>query len=329
MVLPLAAGNAQAQGPANGVDVNLQKQQGIATITTDNMTVTIESHGNVPKFSFYANDENSTRFHVHFIKIMEFNDSNEDGEFNESEHESGAPALSLSSVTWNLSDFIEEGNLISFNFTSDEIMQGQGGAQGPNEYENLTIVLAIHVDSTNGTAFKFDILMSDWPFADLDNMLALRWDLTWDAEENDTISVDPRDDGAYLVRNETDIAYFVYEDTAQIDSADVSVSISYDDKMTDSAFSHGIKAFLSYPNFNGSQLVHDPTVGVIVTLEDGEPDPTSEPTEPSSETAGTSAGDGTGTIIPFPVISRAGFLGITVVTTGILLALYVVRRRQQ
>lgn len=335
LTMSLTASSASAQdgnGKGKIKDINLDKQKGIATISTDNMTVTIESHGNVPKFSFYANNENTTRFHVHFIKIMEFNDSDGDGLFNETEHESGSPVLGLASVSWNLSDFSEEGNLISFNFTSDSISQGQGEGQGPNDYGDLEIVLAVHFDTTDGSAFKFDILMANWPFADEDNMLALRWDLTWDAEENGTISTVAKEDGLYLVRDAEDIAYFTYVETAQIDSADVDVTISYDSKMNDSAFEHGIKAFLSYPNFNGSQLVHDPTLGVLsTTVDPGEPSSESSE-ESSSETAETSVGETndhpTTMTISFPAISRAGFLAITVVSSAILAVIYLAKRKK-
>ncbi|MFW9917707.1 MAG: hypothetical protein ACFFGZ_19050 [Candidatus Thorarchaeota archaeon] len=334
LAMSLTANSASAQGGSGkgqikGID--LDKQKGIASISTENMTVTISSFGNVPKFSFYANEENTTRFHVHFIKIMEFNDSDGDGLFNESEHEVDAPALGLASVSWNLSDFSEEGDLISFNFTSDSISQGQGQGQGPADYSNLEIVLAIHFDTTDGSAFKFDIYIANWPFADLDNMLALRWDLTWDAEENDSISTVAKEDGLYLVRDDEDIAYFTYVDTAQIDATDVDVTISYDSKMDDSEFEHGIKAFLSYPNFNGSQLVHDPTLGVLAA--DAEPgESTSEtPGETSSETAETSVGEPnnpTTTIILFPAISRAGFLAITIVSSAILAVIYLAKRKK-
>lgn len=308
MTLSLAAGQGTAAGPPSEIDVNLEKQHGKATITTDEMTVTIEGRGNVPKFSFYANIDNETRFHVHFIKIVEFNDTNGDGMYNESEHQANTPVLGLASVSWVLSDAVEDGNLISFNFTSDEIAYGEG----PTPYANLEIVLAVHFDTSNGAAFKFDILMENWPFEDTNNMLALRFDITWCAEDNGSISIDKEDDGAYLVQNGEDIAYFAYEDTAQVvNSTDVDVNIAYDDKMGNSEFEHGIKAFLSYPNFNGSQLIHDPTLGVIV--------------DTSSGTAGTSVGDTM--VLPFPTISKAGFLAITVVSTAVLAIVFFARRR--
>ncbi|MHA2272617.1 MAG: hypothetical protein ACXACI_12195 [Candidatus Hodarchaeales archaeon] len=338
LAMSLAADSASAQngggkGKITGID--LDQQQGIATISTENMTVSISSHGNVPKFSFYANNENTTRFHVHFVKIMEFNDSDGDGLFNESEHEDGTPTLGLASVSWNLSDFSEEGNLISFNFTSDSISQGQGQGGNTTDYGDLEIVLAIHFDTTDGSAFKFDILMANWPFANEDNMLALRWDLTWDAEENGTISTTAKEDGLYLVRDGEDIAYFTYVDTAQIDSANVDVTISYDSKMSDSTFEHGIKAFLSYPNFNGSQLIHDPTLGVLSATVDPGDTSSETPGDTSSETAETSVGEPNETndhpstiVLHFPAISRAGFLMITVVSSAVLAVIYLAKRKK-
>ncbi len=306
ILFTLGSGAANAEGNGN-INLDLQQQQGKAIITTDDMAVSIETKGNVPKFSFYELSDNDTRFHIHFVKIMEFNDSNGDGEFNESEHVPGTPALALSSVTWNLSDYTTEGTVYTFNYSSFDTSHGSGS----NPYENFTINLVIHFDSTNGTAFKFDIAMENWPFQDTENMLALRWDLTWGANDNDSFSVDSREDGAYLVKDSEDMAYFVYEDTAQIDETDVDVKISYDDKMGDSEFTHGIKVFLSYPNFNGSKLYHDPTVGVV-TVED-------------QETAETS--EGIITFLPFPTISKAGFLAITVASSLLLVVGLVIRKK--
>ena len=180
VILLFASMQIQA-APEQGI--TYEYKNGIAKIETANVTVSVNTYGNIPTFHYKLASGYSVN--VMFKQLHEYQDLNEDGAFQFNESLTGNPPLSLSSIQWIFSGFdVEETGDVTtaahFNFTSDSII---GAA-----YNDLEITIAMHLyledqvidgyELIGGAEFKFDIYIDGWPWQEDDSLLALRFDIT-------------------------------------------------------------------------------------------------------------------------------------------------------
>ncbi|MHA1238222.1 MAG: hypothetical protein ACTSSJ_03105 [Candidatus Odinarchaeia archaeon] len=295
LLLPLPTlTNAQ---PSN--DVHYAYSSGQVTITTDKLAVKvtgISGEGDsIVHFLFWNVNDNSTVYHVKFVQLIEFIDSNGDNAFQYDEHVP-TRVLALQSLKWNFSGFVNDSAGIHFNFTLDT-----PSANNPYfDVSGLTVILSCHLYYDNvsvdgisiaGLAeLKINVVIAGWPWSsnDPNTALALRMDITSSIEEDggvitpnvkspkgDEIHMDsPMGEGEEMhlelsqevkqeitLLNTEDqvISYVGFAKTATTDDGEIDVYVSY--RTTGS----GLMVFFCYPKWNGT-LVHDPSLGVTENL---------------------------------------------------------------
>ncbi len=281
VILLFASMQIQA-APEQGI--TYEYKNGIAKIETANVTVSVNTMGNIP--TFHYKQVSGYSVNVMFKQIHEYYDLNEDGVFQYNESLVGFPPLSLSSIQWIFSGFdVEETGGVTtaahFNFTSDTII----GAI----YDELDITIAMHLyledqiidgyELIGGAEFKFDIYINGWPWQEVDSLLALRFDITPDKgsqcknQNNQVIdtSVDTTDNEQKLVEKNQikqklqfekngNGAFFGYANQSRIRNTTESqyrygsVNASY------SSTGDGIlQIFLSFEH--ADSIIYDPSLG--------------------------------------------------------------------
>jgi hypothetical protein len=271
--------------------------------STGSLTAVFE--GMVPKVTFY--DQNSMmreQQQVNFRALVEFNDADHNGIFEN--NETVAMAI-LDEARWTHTAFygLPSGSGVGINFTQADPMSLQDGhtlAAGSvvlivKAYNTTHTVTVDGKQVTIATAeLKFDVAISNWPFQNNTNMLALQVNMHSSSERYDMVedsgtqSVDgSRDEGAQTAEHEfhetsdveqearlstgtittsSTIGFFRFVDTATVTSTNgatstVPVTASFKSATDNDA---GIretfmKLYLAYPNFAGT-LVHDPSIGL-------------------------------------------------------------------
>ncbi|OLE70447.1 hypothetical protein AUF78_06660 [archaeon 13_1_20CM_2_51_12] len=268
--------------------------------------------GNVPHITFYATNEvGRTTYQLNFRALIEFSTSS-----GESTYESPTmlARADFDSATWTASNFYPvrdktTGTTIGmgFNFTLNSPMQIVQQTPPPQSlkpgdvvlvvkaYNNTRTITANGQSVTINTAeIKIDFVLKNWPFASLNDKLALQVNMHSDYNHFDldqgtgTTTVDAtNDEGAGVmehpyreasgveqnvryasgpVTSSMNIGFFHFVNTATLTSASgttqsVLVVASYkSEKDGPETF---LKLYLVYPYFaSGSTLVHDPSFGL-------------------------------------------------------------------
>ncbi len=268
---------------APDIGIEYEYTNGIATITTANITVSVNAPGNVPTLHFKT--ESGLEYNVMFKQLLEYEDLNEDGAFQYNETIEGFPMVSLTSLQWLFSGFVTdevdgEIQAIHFNFTSDEIV----GMISPDLEVNIAMHLYLEdqiidgYELLGGAEFKFDLFISGWDWANNDTLLALRFDITpgegYEIKNQNNQTVDttinttneeekvtPLADlikQRFSIENDENGAFFGYANQSKImkeeqlsyGSVNASVSTTGDGSM---------QLFLSFEQFD--ELHYDPSLG--------------------------------------------------------------------
>lgn len=157
--------------------------------------ITAEFEGQKPKIKFYytGDDENVTRFYVNYKRIIEYDDKNFDGVYQNNE---SIAQFELESANWNHTSFYNLMNGskvvgIGINFTVEAPIHiaGKGGSNytvtikvATRMYQNRTAEIVSCAGKTvayNMTAgeIKTDLIIGNWLFASNKNKLAFEVDL--------------------------------------------------------------------------------------------------------------------------------------------------------
>ncbi len=273
------------------IGIEYEYTNGIATITTANITISVNAPGNVPTLHFKT--ESGLEYNVMFKQLLEYEDLNEDGAFQYNETIEGTPMVSLTSLQWLFSGFVTDevdGKIqaIHFNFTSDEVV----GMISPDLKVNIAMHLYLEdqiidgYELLGGAEFKFDLFISGWEWANNDTLLALRFDITpgegYEIKNQNNQTVDttitttneeekitPAADQIkqrFSIENDENGAFFGYANQSKImkeeqlnyGSVNASISTTGDGSM---------QLFLSFEQFD--ELHYDPSLG---TDDSGEAD---------------------------------------------------------
>lgn len=226
------------------------------TLTTPTLDVRVSTGGNVPHFMFWDPTfvDPSTRltYHVQFVLLIEFNDTNSDGIYTPGTDQVIDPNLALGAIDWDFSGFLTEEDAgtttaVHFNFTLNDV-------QRPG-FDNLYMELRCHINATNDNSLKFDIVISGWPWTNNDTSLALRWDMLVQSPGTHTY----RHAYQHHYENHTysfDGAYFAYKRSANVGNDTIEVTSNYEDHPERTEF------YLVYSNFGDDLLEHDPVIGL-------------------------------------------------------------------
>jgi len=164
-------------------------------IILNSTMITAEFEGQKPKIKFYytGDDRNVTRFYVNYKQIIEYEDKNLDGVFQNNE---STARFELESARWSHTDLYNVMNGskvvgIGINFTVETPIHiaGKGGAS----YDvMIKVVTRIYQNRTterinrdgkwvnytiNAGEIKTDLLIGNWPFSSSKNKLAFEADL--------------------------------------------------------------------------------------------------------------------------------------------------------
>ncbi|MCF2140639.1 MAG: hypothetical protein K9W44_11350 [Candidatus Lokiarchaeota archaeon] len=234
------------------------------SIQNDYIALKITGGQNVPQYSFWAVNNNDTKYQVKFNRLFEVVDENDNGVYDKGT-DSMVPRSNeaLPSFTWDFSDIVDENGIIKFNITS---VNGEFMIQFRN-----------YLDS-NKAELKFDIIIDNYSFVnDEPNvLLVLGFHLMGDKEP------------VVLAQNTVKFGsdgYFGSAPSATIVNSSSSNSTSnipettipnaantLDDNSTSEETTIGVKmseadeegnpmAFLAFEHFNG-RLEYDPTIGL-------------------------------------------------------------------
>jgi hypothetical protein len=265
---------------------------------SDDFMLEVHGGGQVP---FYHFNVSEIRFFLKLQQMVQYKDNNENGRFDDGEQVGGqASTLQLPSVKWDLEVITNTNTEIEFILTSAQINDPL--------FNNVQIELFNHY-SAGDTAIKFDVKISDWPFAAEATDLSLEFELTWsmgsgDDDSTRTLTKDSDGSNIYL-KNENDVIFAYFE---------IISEITIDGTTTDTATLHDtavqqakkFNLFINYPKFSTS-LEHDPEFG---TSSDALKSPTA-------------------IVLWIEENVKAGFLGLTVISTLILTALVAVTRTKR
>ncbi|MCG3221601.1 MAG: hypothetical protein H7641_09505 [Candidatus Heimdallarchaeota archaeon] len=287
MVLTMGSQAAPEQG------IDYEWKNGIATVETENVTISVNTFGNLPGFHYKL--ASGLNYTVIFKQLIEYEDLNEDGVFQSNESLTGMPFLTLTSISWIFSDFdVEETEglvtAIHFNFTADEII----GVL----YDDLDITIAMHLyledqvidgyELVGGTELKFDLYINGWPWDADTNLLALRFDIIlsegMQVRNQLNLPIDTTVNNAgnekklenkvgelkqeLTFQNEEKTAFFGYSNEAQIKNQTAS---QYEYGSVNASYcatgDNVLRIYLSFEHFD--YLIYDPSLG---TYDSGEED---------------------------------------------------------
>ena len=314
-------------------------------LATDFITIKITGSENhiVPKILFwYTPDTNGStiKFKVDYKFLIEFNDSNDDGVFQHNETVMGR-TLALETGNWTYEiigpydDPVKGTSIDVVLYTTGWMFDGYTHDYGGTPYynntheytnytsmwwENVTVKFVLHIfentttmtlyDNTSlivigGLAAKIDFEVSNWPFLDSDDKLAVGIFIEDEAvEQSDRIKnreehqfrLEMENGSTYLnpdkVGNQT-ISGIEHPFRERLNSTEQVIDFVNSENITHGYFKwsntalvvdeynnsrivdvnasyisdgEALRLFLSYPSFNGT-LVHDPTIGVTETEE--------------------------------------------------------------
>ncbi len=293
VLILLSANNALADE-----GIGYQEQGNIVTLNIDDLAITVNAGGQVPKFHYKL--ESGLSFNIMFKLIAEFYDFNEDGvfQYNETNIWGTDPPeigeiryntiLALPSVMWAFSGFesevVEEKTVaIHFNFTSTNIFDPF--------YADLELAIVAHLyleDQTidgyqleGGRELKFDLIVKNWPWQKDDTNLAIRFDISSENEDaemeqeagkpietgSNTTGMEQKaehteDVKQVLAINHGDVeGYFAYATESQN-----NIGGEFQTKNVEASYStdgdDNIQYYLCFEHFD-DELIYDPSIGSI------------------------------------------------------------------
>lgn len=264
---------------------------------SDDFMIEVNGGGQV---LFYHFNVSKVSFFLKLQQIVQFNDNNKNGHYDAGELVGGQlSTLQLPSVKWNLTIIANTSTKIEFLFNSSQI--------DDPFFKEVQLELFNHYTS-DSSAVKFDVKISGWPFVEEATGLSLEFEFIW-SKGPKALTKESNKTHIYL-SNETGtiLAYFGITNEITIDDGEPPTPGTATLHNTSAQQASKLNLFINYPRF--STLNHDPEFG-------------------TSQAALTSPTDPTSIVLWLEENVKAGFLGITVITTLILAALVVIVRTKK
>ena len=293
---PLARASEQPSGTVDNEGNRIVFSTGSLTAVFDGMA---------PRVTFY--DHNSMMRdvqQVNFRALIEFNDADHNGVFESNEAVSRAV---IDEGQWTHTGFyaLPGAQGVGINFTQASALSLDGGQ--PLKAGSVTLIVkaynVTHTTTVNGQTvtigtaeLKFDVVISNWPFQNSTDMLALQVNMHSSSEHYDvgedsgsetvdgsqtesaqtpehefqqTASVEQETKlSTGTVTSSSTVGFFRFVNTATVTSlsgatSSVPVTASFKTESDNDAGDKAtfMKLYLAYPNFAGT-LVHDPSIGL-------------------------------------------------------------------
>lgn len=273
-----------------------QGESGNVRFDTGSIFIEITGNGNVPKFSFAPSDDLNSTYNVFFSKILEINDTNDNGVYDEDDTK--IVSYSLPAFDWEISDIDNQSTSAHFNLTGTPKNTAKDGDWSVSFNNHLT---------ADANDFKFDVVINGYDFVESEekgqntkwynnSMLVLSFRLSFgdDAEASQST-----DDTVTF----GDGGFFNIEETAQDATGDVDVSMSYEVNGSEA------EVYVAYDMFSGD-MYHDPTLGVQASaLGSGEDAVSSQANSDDGSSTEDNGGQDTD-IVDSPLLVFTGSLGL-------------------
>ncbi|MBD3407985.1 MAG: hypothetical protein GF411_17830 [Candidatus Lokiarchaeota archaeon] len=226
-----------------------------------------------PHYRFYDIVENTTDYHVLFVRMFEYTDTNSDGGYTHDSDVVVGSVIALQSGTWTFSNFVtqeESGEVVQLDFE----LASSPGSFGPQQ-PSLQIVLVNHIEVSKNASLKFDVILSGWNWHNTNNSLAVGIVISIGQHSSGQLNRPTVATGAGNVS--FDNGYLSYPSTAEVSSQTVGVTASVNGANPQN---NGEQIYFCFPYFNET-LTYDPTIGLIeissITTTPTSPTPTSPP----------------------------------------------------
>jgi hypothetical protein len=278
-----------------------KKQAGLVEVNTPELAVRISGAGSVPHFRFWNPNDTQKDYHVMFMRIFEFNDSDGDGAYTlEGDKMLGTP-LALPSQNWEISEFnvLKDGDTVQaihFNFTNEASQMGVAQPQS-----DVYVQLRMHVYAAEANEIKFDVIISDWTWESDNSFMALQYAITESEHDQNAERKSPQGFQRNGTKFQFSQGYMEYEEKAQLKNNNtVQVKASYGDGMQGDK---GESVYLAFENFKGETLEYDPILGIS----------TEQNTDGTSDTDGTDGIDVIGSPFMWVGLMAGATLGLIVI----------------
>ena len=246
-----------------------------------------------PHYRFFDRFAGTKEYHLHFLRIFEFQDIDGDGIYSDASDVILPPPVSLQGGSWFFKDFTYEEQNDSIQTLQFHL---NGSSFAPLQ-TSLKIGLSHYIDAANTSMIKFDITISGWQWTNENSKLCLAA----------VIGSSDRNGGSISKANATQkrsriafqSAFLSYPLNASFNStpAEVNVSLGEFPEQDD-----GQGVLFCFPNFGDNTLFYDPTIGLK--------DLSSTTTLTTSTTTETTTGPSTtGTTTPTTIPSNGRVLG--------------------
>ncbi|PWI47614.1 hypothetical protein CEE45_10635 [Candidatus Heimdallarchaeota archaeon B3_Heim] len=293
--------------PADEVELPEIDEEGRRLVlASDEFSIEVNGGGQIPYYHFNTTAEDVS-FFLKFQRIVQYADSNDNNRFDEDELVGDVfSTLQLTSIDWDLELLSQSSTNVDFALTSSQIRNPL--------FSDVKLALVNHF-SGGSSAIKFDVNITNWPFVEEATGLSLEFELMWSSEaegpldeENELIPQiykESTDSGIYIKNTGgTVLAYFESVSEINVDGTTIVDGATLNDTAVEKA--NKLNVYINYPKFE-NYVLHDPMFGTSL-------DALKNPSA---------------IILWFKENVKAGFLGITALTTIFLATFFVVNRRKR
>jgi len=230
-------------GMGSALTLDQGKSQSDVQVDTGSFTVKVVG-GNTPMYFFWANANNQTKYKVQFNSIFEATDSQSNGtqgvfDLGTDSRVAGS-MIQLASQDWTFSAINNESNG-DVHFTMNTTTN-----------DGVEIIFQNHLYANQDSQLKFDVIINNYDFTSNDTLLVMDFKVLQSGGSGDQ-SADTNQNGNSVSFGD---GFFNIADTADAGGSSIGVGLSTASESGNS------KIYVAYENFNGNDLVHDPTVGV-------------------------------------------------------------------
>jgi hypothetical protein len=278
-------------------------------LASEEFSIEINGAGQVPFYHFDTIADEAS-FFLKFQRIVQYKDANGDNVFDNNELVGEElSTLALTSIDWEVVMITESPEQYDFALVSSQIHN--------LAFRDVEIKL-VNYFTAGDPNIKFDVNITNWPFVAESTGLSLEFELLWNSnsarspgevgESTSQIYKESTESGIYIKNTDEDVlAFFESVSEVTVDGVVNNTGAILSETAVENA--PKLNIYLNYPKFTDS-ILHDPTFG-------------------TSLAAILPLVDPSAIVSWFQENVKAGFLGITAMTTIVLATLFVLNRRKR
>ncbi|MFW9929707.1 MAG: hypothetical protein ACFFD1_09970 [Candidatus Thorarchaeota archaeon] len=244
----------------SGMEMNQDRAQNFTELSNQQAYFRIGAQEGIPFYQWTGN-QNHTSMMLKIGQIIEYNDINGDGQFQP--NETVFHIQLQGNADWNFTRVAANDTVVVLSFYTENIRI--------SGFENTILNLTNYLNK-DSNYLKFDIEITNWPWASSSDRLAFQFSLSANfhdklartmhmLRQNEKLPINrTNENGVYLSNAQDKISAFFSSSTSAYASS-VNGDIPVTTQVALNGLSHSADIFLNYQYF-GNELVHDPVVGV-------------------------------------------------------------------